>query len=195
MRFLFFGILGTIFTVIAYIPYGVYTFKSTIQPSPITWFVISFIGFVTVLSYKEVGAFETLGLAIVNFLGPIIIFILTLVHPNKKAWRNKDFKFLVFSFFAILIWLLTKSPVLALFFNLFADFLGFLPTIKKSWHKPYSEDLLSWSLFVIGGLFNFLAIKDFNFAIIVYPLYIVGAEGLVLTFLIIRRSKVQRNKE
>ena len=183
MNKILYGEIATAITVIAYLPYIFSIFKNKTKPNRTTWLVLFLIGFITLIVYKEAGASATLGVAFANTVGPLIIFILSLNFG--KGWEKlSDFKYLLFSLIAIVLWQIFDSPVVGLIFNLVADFIAFLPTIRKSFKEPWTEDLLTWCLFVVGGIINLFAVETWVFAIVIYPLYILLAEGLVAILLL-----------
>jgi len=171
------------FTVIAYVPYIVSIFRNRTKPNRTTWLVLFLIGAITFIVYRDAGAQATLGVALANVVGPLVVFILAIKFG--EGWKGKgDFKYLVFSAIAIALWQLYDSPVIGLVFNLLADFIAFLPTIKKSFQEPWTEDLPTWCIFTLGGIINLLAIEQWQFHIVIYPLYILLAEGSVAGLLL-----------
>lgn len=182
------GNAATVITIVAYIPYILSILKGKTKPSKVTWFVISVIGLVNFLFYREIGADNTLGIALVNVFGPFIILMLCIIRDGFS--NNKgDLKYLIISAVAIILWATTGLPGPALAFNLVADFAGFFPTIKKSFLFPRTEDLLTWFLFFIGGVVAMLSLEEFTFGLIIYPLYIIIAEGAVFFILGVNKLK------
>lgn len=182
-KYILYGHIATIITAIAYLPYIFSILEKKTKPDRTTWSVLFLIGIITFLSYRKVGADTTLGVAFVNIIGPFIIFLLSLRFG--EGWKNKnDFRFLILSLLAVILWQIYNSPLIGLVFNLLADFIAFIPTVKKSFYRPETEDLLTWFLFTIGGIFNLFAIRQWEFGIIIYPAYILFAEGSVTIMLI-----------
>ncbi len=178
------GIVATYITIFAYLPYILSILKGTTKPNRTTWVVLFLIGLVSFITYKDIGATTTLGVPLANVIGPLIIFVLSIKFG--EGWETlNDFKYLLISGVAIVLWQIYDSPLLGLIFNLFADFIAFIPTLKKSFFKPQTENTLTWCLFSFGGILNLLAIDKWIFSIIVYPLYILIAESTV-AFLLLR---------
>ena len=59
------------------------------------------------------------------------------------------------------------------------DFAGAVPTIRKAYLAPHTEDRLAWALFIAGNAFNLLAVDRWQFAIAIYPLYMFLASGTI----------------
>lgn len=183
MTFYLFGEIATVITIVAYLPYILSILRNKTKPDRTTWFVLFLIGAITFIVYKSIGATTTLGVSLANVIGPFIVFILSIKFG--EGWNKlSDFKYLFISCIAIVLWQLFESPLLGLIFNLTADLIAFIPTIKKSILEPWTEDILTWCLFVAGGVVNLLAIDQWTFSVALYPLYILSAEGLVAIILL-----------
>src|SRR3989338_4393216 len=99
-KYILYEQIATVITIIAYLPYIVSILKNKTKPDRTTWSVLFFIGIITFLAYKSVGASTTLGVALANVIGPFIIFLLSLKFG--EGWKNKnDFKYLAISLIAI----------------------------------------------------------------------------------------------
>ena len=83
----------------------------------------------------------------------------------------------------ILAFSLEDAPQLAAGF--FTDFLGSLPTSRKVYSDPHSENGLAWVLFSIGTILNLFAIEHWVFAEAVYPVRMVFIMGSI-TVLVLR---------
>lgn len=178
---IFYGQIATFLIIIAYLPYIISILKNKTEPSKTTWFILFLIGLITFFAYKGVGAHATLGVALANVIGPFIIFILALKFSD---WKNKgDFKYLIISVVAIVLWQIYDSPLIGLIFNLLADFIAFTPTMVKSYLSPKTESLLAWCLFTVGNIINLFAIEQWEFGIFIYPIYILVVEGIVVILL------------
>src|SRR3989344_4705733 len=179
-----YGQIATSIITIAYLPYVISILKNKTKPDKTTWLILFLIGIITFITYRDVGANATLGVALANVIGPLIIFLLSLKFG--EWWKNiSDFKYLIFSLIAIILWQTYKSALVGLMFNLLADFIAFIPTIKKSFSRPRTEDLLTWCLFTVGNIINLFAIEQWKFDIVIYPAYILFAEGIIAILLLV----------
>ncbi|MDD5341165.1 MAG: hypothetical protein PHC97_01875 [Patescibacteria group bacterium] len=116
------------------------------------------------------GARTTLWLPIAYALGSSITALLSIKY-GEGGWSGFDKFCLTGSALGLVLWAITRQPIVALVITIFIDFLGALPTMKKSWHDPKSENKLTWLIFSIGTLFSVLAINKINFAIMILPIY------------------------
>lgn len=167
-----FAIIGALIYVLAFSRYIYSTLKDKNKPNRATWFIWAFLGFILLFSYYSGGARETIPLLIVNQLGMCIIFLISLKF-GEGGYTKFDIYCLFGAFVSILVWFISRNPLYALLFGILTDLFGALPTIKKSFVDPVHEDKITWILFLLGNSFNLLAIKNWNFEIYIYPLYMV----------------------
>jgi hypothetical protein len=179
----YFGVVATLLTIVAYIPYCYSIIRGKTKPNIITWLVLFVIGAISFFSYKELGAVNTLGFALANLVGPLVVFLLACVK-NGMHEQMQDLYFLLISLLAIILWIATGEAFIGLLFNLIADLVGFVPTIVKAYKQPKSEDLLTWAMFSLGGIMALMALERYTLELLLYPLYIVVAEGIVFLLLL-----------
>ncbi|MCX6727776.1 MAG: hypothetical protein NTX11_03125 [Candidatus Saccharibacteria bacterium] len=182
------GIIAVVLTFVGYIPYIIDTIKGKTTPHIYTWFIwglVTAIAFALQLSDKAgPGAFTTLAAAIVCF----IIFGLG-VRQGKQDITKSDTVFFVMSLFALALWLFAKQPVLSVILVSLIDMLGFIPTIRKSWHRPNEETLSSYITNTLRFTLALFALQRYTLITTLYPISWVIANGLFSVFLSVRRKK------
>jgi hypothetical protein len=99
------------------------------------------------------------------------MFILSLKY-GVGGKDKLDFIVLGLAILAICIWKITDNPTLALYMSLLADFIGFSPTLLKSYKFPETEDPKYYLSDVFVGLFSILSLQSIVFSELVFPLYI-----------------------
>lgn len=183
------SIIAVLLTFIGYAPYVRDTISGKTKPHVYTWFIW---GLVTAIAYglqvsagAGVGSWVTLAVAIISFF----IFALGL-RNGKKDITRADTGFFILSFVALFLWLVVKQPVLSVIFVSSIDLLGFVPTIRKSWNKPYSETLFSYELNTFRHGLSVLALQRYSIVTWLYPVSWVFANGLFSVILIIRRKQL-----
>ena len=165
------GIIG----LLGYIPYVLAIIRRKTTPNPATWWIWSVVGWAAFASYYAAGEHETFWLMLTYAVGPSIIGLLSFKYGKVDALEKFDIACLAISFISVILWQLTDNPLLALTINLAIDITGALPTIRKTYLQPDSEDALSWSVFWTGNTLNFAVILfsgQWNAASIPYPLYL-----------------------
>jgi len=185
------SIIAVVLTFVGYFPYIRDTLKGKTTPHVYTWFIWAF---VTAIAYglqvsggAGVGSWVTLSIIIACFS----VFILGLRNGRKNITKL-DTLFFVLSFVALFLWLIAKQPVLSVILVSTVDMLGFVPTIRKSWNKPYSETLFLYELNTFRHGLSLLALQQYSVITWLYPLTWTFANGLFSAMLIIRRKQVSK---
>ena len=183
------GTVAVVLTFVGYIPYIVDTIKGKTKPHIYTWFIW---GLVTAIAFglqiadqAGAGAYTTLAAAIVCFT----IFLFGLRQGNKDI-TSSDSVFFLLSLLALVLWLFAKQPVLSVILVSVIDMLGFVPTVRKSWHKPHEETLISYLTNTFRFGLALFALERYTLVTMLYPVTWIIANGLFSVFLIVRRGRV-----
>lgn len=177
--------LGVIAGILSFAAYALYIF-STLQgrtkPNRATWWILTLIGAMIAVSYYAGGARDTMWIALSYVLGPFIIAILSLKYGEGK-WERLDKWCLAGALTSAVVWSFSRSAITILLINIFMDFIGLIPTIKKSYLRPAGEDRAAWTLESLAGILNIFAIERWVFAIAFYPLYLLIINGIITLLL------------
>jgi hypothetical protein len=186
------GIIAVILTFIGYIPYLRDTVKGKTKPHVYSWFLW---GFVTLIAFAlqvsdkaGVGSYVTLAAALVS----LVIFGLGMRQGNKDITKA-DTIFFFLGFVAIAVWLFAKQPIISIILVSTIDMLGFAPTFRKSWNKPYSETLFTYLLNTFRHGLSIFALQNYTIVTWLYPVSWVMVNGLFSLMLIIRRRQIKEN--
>lgn len=187
------GVIAGLIAFSAYIVYVVSILKGASKPNRVTWWIWAFMGLVLALSYHFSGAEETIWVPYVEFLGPFIIAILSLRYGEGSLKDRTDLICFWGALFSILLWIIFRDPVVALVFNLIIDSFALIPTIKKSYLRPEGEDFWAWFGTGVADGLNMFAIGQFSFAIVVYPVYMLLSDLIIILILLFRKKDITRS--
>lgn len=189
------GITAVLLTFSGYVPYIRDALKGVTRPHIYSWFLWGFvtsIAFTLQVSDKAgAGAFVTLAAALMC----LVIFIVGVFSHGQKDIAKIDTSFLILAFIALIVWLLAKQPVISALLTAAIDMLGFIPTVRKSWNKPYSETLSFYFLNTLRFSLSLLALQRFTIITASYPTTWLFANGSFALLLIIRRQQIQVEAE
>ncbi len=167
-------------------------FRGKIKPHPLSWLLWSVVGLVSLVTYAGVGATVTMPLAILNFAGPTCIFFFTIRYWSG-GFSFFDKACFALSLVAVVIYLVFHDAAFALSVNLAGDFFAYLPTLRKTYSDPASENFSTWAIFTVGSTLSILAIQHFTYGVALLPVYLT-ALSIIMCFLILR-GKGKRLKE
>lgn len=184
-----FGLLGSIFTVFCFIPYIITTLQGKTKPNRATWWVWATNGTVLCLGNLAAGADYTMLPLVCAVVSQLIISILSIKH-GEGGWNRFDRRCLIASGVNFILWRILKYDLIAIILPLLIDMIAALPTLRKSYFKPETEDLLTYILYTIGGFFTVLAIQQWSFAIAITPIYVLLINALIVLLLTRHRTQI-----
>jgi hypothetical protein len=181
--------IAIIMTLAGYFYYFRDIFAGKTKPHAFTWLVwasLTAIAFAGQISDNGgAGAYVTGLTAAVSF----VIFFLALFRGEKEITRS-DWLSLGGAAAALLTWFLTDDPLLAIILITLVDFLGFVPTIRKSLRKPHEETLISYVLAGLKFVLAIIALDNYSVITVLYPSSLVFANLFFVLLLVSKRRKI-----
>ncbi len=178
------GRAAGLLSLAAFVPYILAILRGETRPNRATWWIWTLVGFMLGASYYASGASHTIWVPVSYTVGPLVTAGLS-VKYGEGGWTRFDRACVLGVAASLVLWWVLRSPIVALVINLWIDFMGALPTIRKSYLEPDGEDRAAWALFFVGNAANLFAVERWVFAIAVYPIYMFVASGTI-TALVLR---------
>ena len=187
------GKVAGVISLVAIVPYILAILRGETKPNRATWWIWTIVGLMLGASYYSSGANHTMWVPVSYIIGPIVTAVLSIKY-GVGGWTRFDKSCLFGAGASVVLWWMFSSPLAALLINLFIDFMGALPTIRKAYHEPESEDRAAWVLASAANTANLFAVERWTFTIAIYPIYMFTACGLITAFLFIRRNQKAKAK-
>jgi hypothetical protein len=71
--------------------------------------------------------------------------------------------------------------------SIITDLIAFSPTMVKAWFLPKTEDWKFYAIDGIAGFLNLLSLSIFTFGKVIYPIYVLFGNGLLVLLITIKR--------
>lgn len=188
------GIGAGIFSLLGFVPYIVTILQGKTSPNRASWSIWASLGIVLAVSNYSAGAKETMWLLTAYAFCQITIAVLSLKY-GEGGWNTFDRTCLLGAFISIVLWQLFDSPLIAITISIAIDSLGALPTIKKSYLQPETEDLFSWLMFWVAGTLNICALSRWTVELAAQPIYLFSFNSIVVILLSIPIFKSKRKNK
>ena len=173
------GKLAAALAFVGLIPYIRSILEGKTKPNRASWLIWVASATILLFSYHSSGATTTIWLAAAYALIPAIIFLLSIKY-GVGGYTKLDVICMAGALIGLMLWVLTDNPVVALYVNIAIDALGFMPTIKKAYLQPGTENTTGW---FIGGMLaaslNVLALTTWELKIALYPIFLLIANTTV----------------
>ena len=181
--------IAMLLTFIAFAPYIRSVLNGTVKPHIFSWAIwgitTSSVFFAQLADNGGAGAWA------IGFSGSITLFIAILAY-NKRgdiSITPSDWAFFSAALAALPIWFFTNNPIWAVIVLTTVDLLGFGPTIRKTWHHPYSESLTFMVLFLLRNLLVLTALEHYSVTTALFPAAVAAALAGLIAMMVWRRAK------
>jgi hypothetical protein len=179
--------------IASYYPYLSNMFAGKTKPHAFSWFIwglLTGIGFFAQLSdHAGPGAWVT------GFTAAIcmVIFLFAL-KEGRRDIIIFDWICLFGAGMALGLWAITDSPLFSVILITIIDAIGFLPTFRKTYKKPFEETLLTYMLSAIKFVVAIMALENISLITTLYPASLVFMNGIFVLIVNFRRKQILAGK-
>jgi len=167
-------IVGAIVQSIGFYSYIKNTLSGQTKPNKVMWLMSSVPLLIGTFAALSVGVTWAILPAFIGGFGSFLIFLLSFVN-KKSYWKLEFFDYLCgfLSLLALILWAITKQPVIAIIFAILSDFSAGLPTLIKMIKYPETESAGPFGAGLFNALTGFFAIKSWVFSQYIFSVYLV----------------------
>ena len=185
----FVAVISVAMTLFGYFFYFRDIFAGKTKPHVYSWLVWGLLTAIAFFGQISDGAGAGAWVTAVTALASFVIVGLSLKRGEKDITQT-DKNSLIGTGVALLLWVVTDSPLLSIILVTIIDFLGFLPTIRKSIIKPYEETLIHYVFAGAKFALALIALDNFSVITALYPASLVLANWLFIILLVVQRKKL-----
>jgi hypothetical protein len=186
-------IIGGIAFLLGFVGQTIYIasiFRGSTRPHLFTWLVwgtLAAIGYFAQLHDHAGPGSWAMG---ITALACLSTAALALKWGEKNITRGDKIAFAT-SVSAILPWLLTNDPLGSVILISIIDVVAFYPTFRKSWNKPYEENLPSYNLASLKMILSLFALTNITINTALYPSVVVLVNSTLVIVCMIRRKRLE----
>ncbi len=185
------GGLAAFISFLALIPYIRNIFRRHTQPHIFTWLIWG-ISTLTVFAaqwtdHAGAGSWSTAIGGVMTF----VVIGLAWKYNTKHYITKTDWYFLGLSFAALMLWGATDNPLHAVILLTLVDTAAYVPTFRKSWHRPHTEALTMYNIMTIRNLMAIAALEHYSLTTLLFPFVTSLANTILVVCLLIRRHMPQ----
>ncbi|SRR6266404_2447323 len=173
------GLFGGVVKLAYVVPYLYEIFKKGVRPNRASWLIWFILGLIAFFSQQAKGASNSLFMTGAEIIATFCIFT-TSIFKGEGGFNSFDIFALLGAGAGLLLWAVFHQPLLALLAVVFIEVMALLPTLKKSYLDPARESKLAFIFSGTGSLITCFAVGQWNFALLLYPVYLVFANYLIV---------------
>ncbi|MFA7275386.1 MAG: hypothetical protein WC043_01130 [Pseudobdellovibrionaceae bacterium] len=128
----------------------------------------------------------------ITALSCISIAVLSLKYGEKIFTLSDKIAFGA-SLTAILPWLLTDDPLGSVVLISLIDTVAMFPTLRKSWNKPYGENLTTYGIANVKTILSLAALTNLTLTTTLYPVAITLVNTGLIILCLWRRKALETN--
>ena len=181
------GLISVALAAIGYTSYAVTVLRGRTRPHILSWWiwglVMAVAGAVQITNGAGAGAWVTAFSA----AACLAIALLSLRHGDRK-FAATDWAALAAALMIIPVWAATSDPLLAVVMASAIEWLGYIPTMRKSWQRPHEETSITYSLDLAKWMMSLGALTTWSVVTLIYPLALLAANALLVTIILGRRA-------
>jgi hypothetical protein len=186
-------LMGGVSIAISIAAYGIYLWQTSkaggTQPHPFSWLLW---GLATGVAYVVQASTGAGAGSWVSGFTAVMCIVIGLFSLFKHRWQFVIFDWLslVAGLILLVYYLLAKNLLSSAIFATAMDVVGYGPTVKKGWAKPYDDSVSSFLLNCIKFIPALYALNSYSVTTWLYPSTLVFVNGAVALMLSLRRRKV-----
>ncbi|WP_299548575.1 hypothetical protein [uncultured Tateyamaria sp.] len=174
------GIAAAVLSVYAFWPYIRDILTNRTRPERASWLIWAVLSAVSLLSQAYEGADGSLGFAIAQTAGTVIICGLTFWKTTGLRFKTDDSQVLTATAVGIWLWAEMESAAYSLFVTITMSMMGGLLTMQKAFLDPKSETWATWAAFFVSAALAVVAIGGADWLLLAYPLYVMVLSGGIM---------------
>ncbi|HEX2557572.1 MAG TPA: hypothetical protein VHK86_04560 [Nitrososphaera sp.] len=186
-----FGVLSSFMMLCSRTHYFNSLFRGKAKPHTFSWFIWAIISSIGFAAQVAEGAGPGSWARGFSSLTCFILVIVSLLKGEKNV-KKSDWITLFFALAAIPLWIATKTPVWSVILVCVIDTVGYFPTIRKSWNKPYEEPALSYVFSGMCAFFSLLAIEHYTLSTWLYSAVLTFTNATMASILFYRRKQAHK---
>jgi hypothetical protein len=186
------AIIAAILAIIGNVSYLKDVFKEKVHPHPYTWFIWSIVSMTTffggLAKGAGIGALPT-GIA-EGFTIIIFLFSLKYLFQGKAGHiRMIDNYFLAIALLGLIPWALTKDPTISVIIVVLIDIIAFMPTLRKTWKHPDTEQPLLYEMNVGRHILTLFSLGSYNIATTFHSIAMICTNTVMTGFIFAKHQK------
>lgn len=183
------GYISMAVAIAGYIPYYVTILNGKTKPHAFSWITWTFAIILVFVAQMSRGAGPGAWVTGISALACIGISVLSLLMGDKDITRGDEMVFGV-ALASIPLWVVTRDPLWSVVLMVIINHLGFIPTFRKTYRDPHSENLPFFYSVVAKFMLGMLALDQLSMVTVLFPLNCVLVNILFLAMVYWRRHEL-----
>src|SRR5271154_3715511 len=171
----FLAIAGSVINFVACLGYVRAILKGEASPNRVTWALWALVPLIAGVAQLRAGVGISTLVVLSVGTGPAFVVLASFVR-HTGSWRLGPFDYVcgVCALAALALWALTGDPVIAIVLSILGDFAAALPTLRKAWLEPATENRSTYLISFAGMILGIFSVEQPTFAAYAFNAYLVA---------------------
>lgn len=168
----------------ATLPYIRSVWKGATRPHIITWLIW---GIATTVIFAAQWVDDGGAGSWATGIGGVLAFFiagLAWYRGGDQSVRPREWYLLAVVLVALPLWYVSEDALLAVALITMIDLIAYLPTFRKSYHKPHEERIFLFAVMLLRNLFSLYALEHYSATTMLFPA-LTGMANVVLIAMIL----------
>ena len=179
------------FGAAGYIIYITSIFRGATKPHVFTWLIYALVDVIVFAAQLVEGGGPGAWATALGAFGNAAIFLLALRFGEKRV-MTLDRVCLLGALLGIVLWQITSNPLTAVVVLTITNTLAVVPTIRKSYWRPFEESISIWGLDIARFGLALFALSTFNSTTALFPAGVVVTNSVLVGMILLRRRALGR---
>src|ERR1700691_3366972 len=178
------AIAGSVVNFIACLGYVRAIFKGEASPNRVTWFLWALVPLIAGAAQLRAGVGISTLVVLSVGAGPAFVVLASFVR-HRGSWSLGPFDYVcgACALAALALWAITGDPVTAIVLSILGDAAAALPTLRKAWLEPATENRSAYLISLAGMILGIFSIREPTFAAYGFNAYLVVMSGALVLIL------------
>jgi hypothetical protein len=179
-----FAIAGALVNFAACLNYVRAILKGEAMPNRVTWFLWALVPLIAGAAQLRAGVGISTLVVLSVGAGPAFVVLASFAR-GKGLWSLGLFDYLcgACALAALALWAITGDPVTAIVLSILGDAAAALPTLRKAWLEPATENRSAYLISLAGMILGIFSIREPTFAAYGFNAYLVVMSGALVLIL------------
>src|SRR5579872_4394329 len=135
--------------------------KGEAAPNRVTWFLWALVPLIAGVAQWRAGVGISTLVVLSVGTGPACVVLASFVR-RTGSWQLGPFDYIcgACALAALALWAVTGEPVTAIVLSVLGDFAAALPTVRKAWLAPLTENRPTYVIALVGMISGILSVRE-----------------------------------
>lgn len=187
IKLIFSGIAITL-AIAGFVPYIALILRGKVKPHVFSWVIWGIT--TTIVFFAQLEAEGGVGAWPIGLSGfvTILIAILAYLKRGDATITKLDWVFLVLALASLPLWYVTNDPLWAVLILTTIDMIGFGPTFRKAYHRPFEDSRVFFIIMILRNVCSVVALEAYSVTTVLFPFCLAVGFLILLMILQFRRG-------